>query len=38
MCGEHFCSMKSSHELRDLAKKLEEKNKEFKDKGGEIYM
>lgn len=38
MCGEHFCSMKSSHELRDIAKKLEEKNKEFKEKGGEIYV
>lgn len=38
MCGEHFCSMKSTMEVRDLAKKLEEKSKEFKEKGGEIYI
>ncbi|MCK5742046.1 MAG: phosphomethylpyrimidine synthase ThiC, partial [Chlorobi bacterium] len=38
MCGEHFCSMKSTREVRDLAKKLAEKSEEFKEKGGDIYI
>jgi len=38
MCGEHFCSMKSSHELRAMAKELDAKTQEFKEKGGEIYV
>jgi len=38
MCGEHFCSMKSTMEVRDLAKKLEDKKELFKDSGGELYM
>ncbi|MBN2682494.1 MAG: phosphomethylpyrimidine synthase ThiC [Bacteroidales bacterium] len=38
MCGEHFCSMKSTREVRDLAKKMEEKKQAFKDGGGEIYI
>lgn len=37
MCGEHFCSMRTSHEVRDLAKKMEKKAEEFKDSGAEIY-
>ncbi|MCG8699008.1 MAG: phosphomethylpyrimidine synthase ThiC [Bacteroidales bacterium] len=37
MCGEHFCSMKTSHELRELEGELEKKSQEFKDSGGEIY-
>ncbi len=37
MCGEHFCSMKSSQEVRELAEKMAEKSQEFLDQGGEIY-
>ncbi len=38
MCGEHFCSMKSSQDLRYLAEKMEEKSNEFKKTGGKIYI
>ena len=50
MCGPKFCSMKISQEVRDYAatlktdekkaleKGMEEKSKEFNDKGSEIYM
>lgn len=38
MCGEHFCAMRNTQEVRELSKKLEEKSKEFLDKGGEIYI
>lgn len=37
MCGEHFCSMKSTMEVRELAKKLEDKKKKFIEHGGEVY-
>ena len=37
MCGEHFCSMKSTMEVRTLAEELEKKNKEFKEFGGDVY-
>ena len=43
MCGPKFCSMKISQEIRDKAEEsevkrgLEEKAKEFKEKGGKIY-
>ncbi len=50
MCGEHFCAMKTTQELRDIAKKMnitekealekvmKEKSKEFSKAGGEIYV
>ncbi|MCP4437742.1 MAG: phosphomethylpyrimidine synthase ThiC, partial [Aureispira sp.] len=49
MCGPKFCSMKISQEVRDYAdtlegneediqKGMEEKSKEFAEKGGEIYL
>ncbi|MFB9056838.1 phosphomethylpyrimidine synthase ThiC [Mariniflexile ostreae] len=50
MCGPKFCSMKISQEVRDFAAKneikgnevfkkgMEEKSKEFKDKGSEVYL
>ncbi len=50
MCGPHFCSMKITQDVRDyaqqkgleeataLARGLEEKAREFKDKGGRIYL
>ncbi|MEJ2336696.1 MAG: phosphomethylpyrimidine synthase ThiC [Gemmatimonadales bacterium] len=50
MCGPHFCSMKITQEIRDFAEKeglaeeeaievgLEEKAREFKEKGSEIYV
>jgi len=37
MCGEHFCSMKSTMEVRELAKKLKNKKQEFIEHGGEVY-
>ena len=50
MCGPKFCSMKISHEVRDFAAKkeivnnkvivkgLEDKSKEFKEKGSKVYI
>lgn len=49
MCGEHFCSMKSTRELREMVggtvpndeemeELLEKKSEEFKKAGGEIYI
>lgn len=50
MCGPHFCSMKITQDVRDfaakqgldekevLAKGMEEKSKEFKEKGSEVYL
>lgn len=37
MCGEHFCSMKTTHELKEVAEKLEKKKQEFAEFGGEVY-
>jgi phosphomethylpyrimidine synthase len=50
MCGPHFCSMKITQDVRDfaekqgvkedaaLAKGMEEKSKEFREKGSEVYL
>lgn len=45
MCGPKFCSMKISQEVRDYAQKkqeidngMEEKSKEFKEMGGNVYL
>ncbi len=50
MCGPHFCSMKITQDVRDYAESLEtseeealqkgmqEKSKEFKEKGSEVYL
>ena len=50
MCGPHFCSMKISQDVRDFAaeqglkeeealkKGMEEKSKEFREKGSEVYV
>ncbi|WP_196885519.1 phosphomethylpyrimidine synthase ThiC [Aureivirga sp. CE67] len=50
MCGPHFCSMKITQEVRDFAAKkeldseealeagMQEKAKEFADKGSELYL
>jgi len=38
MCGEHFCSMRASHEIRDMSDKLESKAKLFKEAGNEVYL
>ena len=35
MCGPHFCSMKITQEVRDA---MDEKSKEFVEKGGELYV
>jgi len=38
MCGPNFCSMKITQDVREYAERgMQEKSKEFKDKGGEIY-
>ncbi|MDQ2681134.1 MAG: phosphomethylpyrimidine synthase ThiC [Candidatus Eremiobacteraeota bacterium] len=39
MCGPHFCSMKITQEVREYARRgMEEKSKEFAEKGSEIYV
>ena len=39
MCGPHFCSMKITQEVRDYARRgLEEKAREFVEKGAELYI
>lgn len=37
MCGEHFCSMRASMQVREMAAKASEKAEEFKEQGKEIY-
>ncbi|MDB4966774.1 MAG: phosphomethylpyrimidine synthase [Myxococcales bacterium] len=38
MCGPNFCSMKLTEDVRKIAAEgMQEKAKEFRDKGGEIY-
>jgi phosphomethylpyrimidine synthase len=38
MCGPKFCSMKITQDVRDYAAALEQKSREFKEAGGEIYV
>jgi len=41
MCGPHFCSMKLTQDVRDIAKAeagLAEKAREFREGGGELYV
>jgi phosphomethylpyrimidine synthase len=39
MCGPKFCSMRISHELREAAEAgMQEKAREFRESGGEIYV
>jgi phosphomethylpyrimidine synthase len=39
MCGPKFCSMKITQEIRAAAEAgMQEKSKEFKESGGEIYL
>ncbi|MDQ2872601.1 MAG: phosphomethylpyrimidine synthase ThiC [Candidatus Eremiobacteraeota bacterium] len=39
MCGPHFCSMKITQEVREYAERgMEEKSKEFLEKGAEVYI
>jgi phosphomethylpyrimidine synthase len=38
MCGENFCSMRASMEVRELAAKAQEKAGQFKQMGSEIYL
>jgi len=38
MCGENFCSMRASKEVRDMAEKMKEKAEEFKQAGSELYL
>ena len=39
MCGPRFCSMKVSPDIREAAQAgMQEKAREFKEKGSEIYI
>lgn len=38
MCGEHFCAMRTSHQVKALAAKLEGKANEFRLAGKEMYL
>lgn len=38
MCGEHFCSMRATHEIREMAEKMEAKAKLFRESGSEVYL
>lgn len=38
MCGEHFCSMKASHEIRELTEQMETKAKLFRESGSKVYL
>ncbi len=38
MCGENFCSMRASMEVRELADKADKKAMEFQEAGKEIYL
>jgi len=38
MCGPKFCSMKISHEIKDVAAKgMNEMSEKFREQGGKIY-
>ncbi|MBL8912804.1 MAG: phosphomethylpyrimidine synthase ThiC [Archangium sp.] len=37
MCGPHFCSMKITGDVREIAAGMEQKAEEFRAKGSEIY-
>ena len=37
MCGPHFCSMKITGDVREIATGMEQKAQEFREGGGEIY-
>jgi phosphomethylpyrimidine synthase len=42
MCGPKFCSMELTQQVRDMAaeaqKGMDEKSREFRDKGARIYL
>ena len=38
MCGDKFCSMKSSQQVNKMTKELEKKKEQFIDNGSEIYI
>ncbi|MCL3780848.1 phosphomethylpyrimidine synthase ThiC [Prolixibacteraceae bacterium JC049] len=38
MCGENFCSMRASMEVRELAEKSKQKAEEFQKEGNELYL
>ena len=37
MCGPKFCSMKITQDVREYAREMEEKSKDFREGGSEIY-
>jgi phosphomethylpyrimidine synthase len=38
MCGPRFCSMKITQDVRDYAAAMESKAREFRERGGELYV
>ncbi|MGQ0701588.1 MAG: phosphomethylpyrimidine synthase ThiC [Gemmatimonadales bacterium] len=38
MCGPRFCSMKITQDLREIAAGMEQKSREFRERGGELYV
>jgi phosphomethylpyrimidine synthase len=38
MCGEHYCAMRTTQDIKKYSEKLKEKSEEFKQAGGEIYI
>ncbi|HVZ33486.1 MAG TPA: phosphomethylpyrimidine synthase ThiC [Polyangiaceae bacterium] len=38
MCGPHFCSMKLTQDVREYADGMEAKAREFRERGGELYV
>ncbi|HEX9895291.1 MAG TPA: phosphomethylpyrimidine synthase ThiC [Gemmatimonadales bacterium] len=38
MCGPKFCSMKITQDLREQARGMEQKSREFRERGGELYV
>jgi phosphomethylpyrimidine synthase len=38
MCGPKFCSMRITHDVRTYAAEMERKAREFRERGGQIYV
>lgn len=38
MCGERYCSMKTTHDIKNMAEKMKQKAEEFKNADSSIYL
>jgi phosphomethylpyrimidine synthase len=38
MCGPHFCSMKLTQDIREIERGMQDKAREFREGGGELYV